>query len=70
VTDELGPTLGPAVAGGAVPRGAHDVAAQAFIDGLNDILVVASITAFVGGALAFALVRSRDFVAHQEPVAA
>jgi type II secretory pathway pseudopilin PulG len=42
------------------------VAAQrAFIDGLNEIMVVAAVVAFIGGVLAFALVRSRDFVARQ-----
>ena len=70
VTDELGPRLGKAVSSGVLPAGAHDAARQAFIDGLNEILVVAAIVAFAGGVLAFALVRSRDFVAHQAPVAA
>ena len=40
-------------------------AQRAFIDGLNEILIVAAVVAFMGGALAFALVRSRDFVASQ-----
>jgi hypothetical protein len=40
------------------------VAAQrAFIDGLNEILIVGAVVAFVGGILALALVRRRDFVA-------
>jgi EmrB/QacA subfamily drug resistance transporter len=70
VTDDLGARLGTAVSSGAVPPGARDVARQAFIDGLNEILIVAAIVAFTGGVLAFALVRSRDFVAHQAPAAA
>jgi EmrB/QacA subfamily drug resistance transporter len=39
-----------------------DVARQAFVSGLNEILIVAAIVAFVGAILAAALVRSRDFV--------
>jgi EmrB/QacA subfamily drug resistance transporter len=70
LNDALGPRLGKAVSAGAIPPGARGAAERAFIDGLNEILVVAAIVAFVGGALAFSLVRSRDFVAHQEPVAA
>jgi EmrB/QacA subfamily drug resistance transporter len=68
--------LGEAVASGgtgaaaqAAPANAREVvvtaARQAFIDGLNEILVVAGVVAIVGGVLAFALVRSRDFVARQ-----
>jgi hypothetical protein len=49
----------------------HTAGAQrAFIDAFNEILVVAAVVAFVGGVLSFALVRSRDFVARQEPVPA
>jgi EmrB/QacA subfamily drug resistance transporter len=51
----------------AVPPAARDtlvVAAQrAFIDGLNEILIMGAVVAFVGGILALALVRRRDFVA-------
>jgi EmrB/QacA subfamily drug resistance transporter len=46
--------------------GARDVvlaaARRAFVDGLDEILIVAAVLAFVGGVLAFALVRRRDFV--------
>ena len=35
----------------------------AYISGLNEILLIAAIVAFVGAALAFVLVRRRDFVA-------
>jgi EmrB/QacA subfamily drug resistance transporter len=50
---------------------AHTAIAQrAFIDALNEILIVAAVVAFIGGVLSFALVRSRDFVARQEPVPA
>jgi EmrB/QacA subfamily drug resistance transporter len=70
VTDELGARLGPAVSSGALPPGARDAARQAFIDGLNEILIVAAIVAFTGGVLGFALVRTKDFVAHQAPTPA
>jgi MFS family permease len=39
-------------------------AEQAFVGGLNDILVYAAIVAFVGAVLAAALTRPRDFIAH------
>jgi EmrB/QacA subfamily drug resistance transporter len=76
-TDRLGEAVvsgGTRSAAHAAPpgvRGAVTAAAQrAFIDGLNEILIVAAVVAFVGGVLAFALVRSRDFLAYQQPVAA
>ena len=45
-------------------------ARDAFVSGLNQILVVAAIVAFVGAVAGFALVRRRDFVQHASPVAA
>jgi hypothetical protein len=39
-----------------------DVARQAFVSGLNEILIVGAIVAFVGAILAATLVRGRDFV--------
>jgi hypothetical protein len=75
--DRLGEAVasgGTQAAAGAVPPGARAVVAEAarraFIDGLNEIMIVAAIVAFTGGVLGFALVRSRDFVAHQAPVPA
>jgi EmrB/QacA subfamily drug resistance transporter len=75
--DRLGAAVasgGTQAAAGAAPPGARqavvEAAQRAFIDGLNEILVVAAIVALTGGVLAFALVRSRDFVAHQAPAAA
>ena len=68
VTDLLGDDR---MAEAVVSGQAHTAVAQrAFIDALNEILIVAAIVAFVGGVLSFALVRSRDFVAHQAPVPA
>jgi EmrB/QacA subfamily drug resistance transporter len=53
----------------AVPPGNRaqvaDAANQAFISGLNDILLVGAAIAIVGGIVGFALVRSREFV--QQP---
>jgi hypothetical protein len=75
--DRLGAAVasgGTQAAAGAAPPAARqavvEAAQRAFIDGLNEILIVAAIVALTGGVLAFALVRSRDFVAHQAPAAA
>ncbi len=43
---------------------------QAFVTGLDRILVLAAIVAFVGAALCLVLVRQRDFVAHGAPAGA
>jgi EmrB/QacA subfamily drug resistance transporter len=40
-----------------------EAARRAFVDGLDEILIVAALVAFTGGLLALVLVRSRDFVA-------
>jgi EmrB/QacA subfamily drug resistance transporter len=58
-----------AVASGAVSQGGA-VARAAFIAGLNEILLVGAIVAFVGAAFAFLLVRGRDIVASGPPPAA
>ena len=44
-----------------------EAARGAFIDGLNEILIVAALVAFAGGILGFVLVRGRDFVAARRP---
>ncbi len=75
--------LGDAVADGAVaqaiastPASAHRLVAQAanqgFIDGLNSILLIGAVVAFVAGVASLALIRERDFVAAPagEPVPA
>jgi EmrB/QacA subfamily drug resistance transporter len=56
--------LGAAAASGAVQHVGH----AAFVDAFTTILQIASAVALVGAVLAFALVRSRDFVASQAPV--
>jgi EmrB/QacA subfamily drug resistance transporter len=61
-----------AVAGASPPGARGDLLAAAqgaFIDGLDEILVVAAAVAFVGGLLALALVRQRDFVGRAQPAA-
>jgi EmrB/QacA subfamily drug resistance transporter len=49
---------------GAVQHASH----AAFVDAFTNILQIAAAVAFVGAVAAFALVRSRDFVASQAPV--
>jgi EmrB/QacA subfamily drug resistance transporter len=67
------PGLGEAVASGGskaaatiAPPGEHaayvHAAKVAFVSGFNEIVLIAAIVSFVGAALGFALVRSRDFV--------
>jgi hypothetical protein len=49
---------------GAVPPQAHetlsDAAREGFLTGLNDVLVLAALIAFIGAALALWLVRERE----------
>jgi hypothetical protein len=60
----LDPRLSHAITTGAV----HTAQARAeFIHGLNNILLVATFVALAGAVLAFALVRSEDFVASGAP---
>jgi EmrB/QacA subfamily drug resistance transporter len=56
------------VASGAVQQGG-ELARAAFVSGLNEILLVGAILAFVGAVLALILVRTRDLVASGPPVA-
>jgi EmrB/QacA subfamily drug resistance transporter len=46
------------------------LAEQAFVTGLDRILVLAAVVAFVGAALCLVLVRQRDFVGHGAPAGA
>jgi EmrB/QacA subfamily drug resistance transporter len=58
------------VASALPPEARAQVAAagrSAFISGLNEILLVGAVVALVGAALAFALIRRRDFVAVRQP---
>ena len=47
----------------AVPGPATPLAVDAFVDALNDMLVIAAIVAFAGAFLAAVLTRPKDFVA-------
>jgi EmrB/QacA subfamily drug resistance transporter len=58
-------TIGPKAAAQAPPPQRHavaDAAQSAFIGGLNDILMIATVVAFTGALLALLLVRQSDFV--------
>jgi EmrB/QacA subfamily drug resistance transporter len=70
---ELVSSGGSEAAARAVPPGARaqvaDASTVAFASALNDVLLIGALVAFVGAALGFALVRSRDFVAPGRPEA-
>jgi EmrB/QacA subfamily drug resistance transporter len=61
---------GSRAVGAAVPPGqrveAVHAAKVAFVSGMNEILLIGAIVAFIGAALGFALVRSKDFVTASE----
>jgi len=63
---ELVASGGSRAAAAATPGGLHDKVVQAsneaFVSGFNTIILIAAILSFVGAALGFFLVRSRDFV--------
>jgi EmrB/QacA subfamily drug resistance transporter len=72
--DELAAAVtsgGTQTAAQAAPPEARDVIVEAargaFVDGLNEILIVAAGVAIIGAILALALVRARDFVAAPSP---
>jgi EmrB/QacA subfamily drug resistance transporter len=68
VEDKLGSKLGEAVSATGIPPHAPPrvarAAADAFTSGMNEILLIASVIAFVGAALGLVLTRSKDFVPH------
>ena len=74
-------SIAHAVSSGAASQAIHSAptasqaviehaARSAFIGGLNDIFVVAAVTAFAGAVLATALVRQSDFVVQAQPAEA
>ncbi len=76
---KLVPSWSQAIASGTVPPANFGIrnpasptviAHEAFISGLNRILVVSAIVVFVGAILAFLLVRQKDFVASGPEAAA
>jgi EmrB/QacA subfamily drug resistance transporter len=66
VQSRLGSKLGEVVSATGIPPHAPPrlarQAADAFTSGMNEILMIASVIAFVGAALGLALTRSKDFV--------
>ena len=67
IDDALAEDRRPIVVGGTglyLRAALTKLAEQSFIDGLNDILLVAAIVAFVGAILAAVLTRPSDFVQH------
>ena len=66
VQSKLGSKLGEAVSATGIPPHSPprvaQAAAEAFTSGMNEILLIASVIAFVGAALGLALTRSKDFV--------
>jgi EmrB/QacA subfamily drug resistance transporter len=56
-----------AIFAAAVPAGARGpAAAQGFVDGINDILLVSALIAFVAAIASFALIRQRDYIANTQ----
>jgi predicted MFS family arabinose efflux permease len=56
-----------AIFAAAVPAGARGpAAAQGFVDGINQILMVGAFIAFVAAIASFALIRKRDYVANTQ----
>jgi len=50
-----------------VPAGARGPeAAQGFVDGINDILLVGALIAFAAAIASFALIRQRDYMANMQ----
>jgi hypothetical protein len=71
---ELVPHLPPGVAGAVASSGTDRVPAelahaarQAFVAGLNEILLIGAATVLVGSLAVFALIRARDFVSARRP---
>jgi EmrB/QacA subfamily drug resistance transporter len=62
--------LGAVLAHFAPSTGRGPAAAQGFVDGLNEILLIGALVAFAAGIATFALIRQRDYIAHTQAVAA
>ena len=71
---ELVASGGSRAAAAVAPPGQHaelvQASNEAFVSGLNEILLIAAALSFIGAALGFALVRSRDFVQQPDDAAA
>lgn len=58
--------LGAVVAHFAPSTGRGPAAAQGYVDGLNEILLIGALVAFAAAAATFALIRQRDYVMHTQ----
>jgi predicted MFS family arabinose efflux permease len=62
--------LGAVLAHVGPSTGRGPAAAQGFVDGLNEILLIGALVAFAAGVASFALIRQRDYVAQTQALAA
>ncbi len=62
--------LGAVLAHAGPSTGRGPAAAQGFVDGLNEILLIGALVAFAAGVASFALIRQRDYVAQTQALAA
>jgi hypothetical protein len=58
--------LGAIFAASAPAGGRGPAAAQGFVDGINDIVLVGALVAFAAGIASFALIRQRDYIANTQ----
>jgi EmrB/QacA subfamily drug resistance transporter len=62
--------LGAVIAHFAPTTGRGPEAAQGFVDGLNEILLIGALVAFAAAVATLALIRQRDYIAHTQAVPA
>jgi len=62
--------LGAIFAAAAPEGGRGPAAAQGFVDGINDILLVGALIAFAAAVASFTLIRQRDYIANTQAPAA
>jgi EmrB/QacA subfamily drug resistance transporter len=58
--------LGAIFAAAAPATARGPAAAQGFVDGINDIILVSALIAFAAGVASFALIRQRDYIANTQ----
>jgi len=57
---------GGAAAGGPLSATVAHAAKAGFVSGLNEVILIAAVLAFVGAVFSFVLIRQRDFVQTSE----
>jgi hypothetical protein len=62
--------LGAVIAHFAASTGRGPEAAQGFVEGLNEILLIGALVAFASAVATFALIRQRDYIAQTQAAAA